>query len=640
MTDWDARAAAISFRAASQPEPAPRPGAKRAPTIARHGGNCCYPPSVPAVPQALAPLFRLLLLIVLAWTQAAAHSAAAPGDAAQALGDPVLETPTLHCLGVHWIVGGDANANAAVRVEWRKAGAAEWRNGPPLFRVERGAQLGEKGRSSVSVPAEAWLFAGSVVLLDPDADYELRLTLADADGGARTALLKARTRTEPVAPPDAVVKHVAPGGGGGAGTAGDPFRGLAAAQATARPGDLFLVHAGVYPGAFEIVKSGEPGRPIVWRGAGDGEAVIDAQAASPQRPARAVVAGDTHDVWFERLTIRNAQWGITGNESSRIVVRRCHVHGVDYGITGTRNEHDALRGWFIADNTIEGPSTWPRTKGVENARGIQLSGEGHDVCYNRIRGFADAIDTFPSPRCADIDFHHNEISEMTDDGVEMDYSERNTRCFLNRFTNVFQGISVQPVFGGPVYVFRNALYNVVGEPFKMHNSPSGALFFHNTCVKRGVPLIVGTPEKVRHCMTRNNLFIGTGGNYACEMDAPAEACDFDYDGFGGGPWKLFLKWNDVRYATFGEMREKAPVYRHATLVEPAGPFAGGALPPADETKMQGTADLRLKAGSAAIDAGEALPGFSDSFAGKAPDLGAYEFGLPLPHYGPRPDPHP
>jgi hypothetical protein len=46
-------------------------------------------------------------------------------------------------------------------------------------------------------------------------------------------------------------------------------------------------------------------------------------------------------------------------------------------------------------------------------------------------------------------------------------------------------------------------------------------------------------------------------------------------------------------------------------------------------------DLRLRPGSAAIDAGEVVPGISDHFAGKAPDLGAYEAGDPLPHYGPR-----
>ncbi|MBA3707692.1 MAG: hypothetical protein H0W83_02585 [Planctomycetes bacterium] len=48
-------------------------------------------------------------------------------------------------------------------------------------------------------------------------------------------------------------------------------------------------------------------------------------------------------------------------------------------------------------------------------------------------------------------------------------------------------------------------------------------------------------------------------------------------------------------------------------------------------------DLRLKKDSAAIDAGQPLANFSDGFAGKGPDLGAYELGAELPHYGPRPE---
>lgn len=46
--------------------------------------------------------------------------------------------------------------------------------------------------------------------------------------------------------------------------------------------------------------------------------------------------------------------------------------------------------------------------------------------------------------------------------------------------------------------------------------------------------------------------------------------------------------------------------------------------------------LELKAGSAAVDQGQVLPNVNDGFAGAAPDLGAHELGLPLPHYGPRP----
>jgi hypothetical protein len=46
-------------------------------------------------------------------------------------------------------------------------------------------------------------------------------------------------------------------------------------------------------------------------------------------------------------------------------------------------------------------------------------------------------------------------------------------------------------------------------------------------------------------------------------------------------------------------------------------------------------DFRLKPGSRAVDAGVRLPNVNDGFAGRAPDLGAYELGQAAPVYGPR-----
>ena len=81
---------------------------------------------------------------------------------------------------------------------------------------------------------------------------------------------------------------------------------------------------------------------------------------------------------------------------------------------------------------------------------------------------------------------------------------------------------------------------------------------------------------------------------------------------------------------------QAPVEKHAVVVDGATAFASGAVPPADEKTLVTTPpDLRLSTSTAALDAGQPLSGFNDAFAGKAPDLGAYEAGAPLPHYGPR-----
>ncbi len=569
---------------------------------------------------------------------------AASSQAARPVGKPQLERPTLHSLGVYWIVRDDPGRTASVQLDIRKVGTTEWRAGAPLFRVERGAHLREKIGSRIEVPADGWLFAGSALLLEPGTEYELRVTLVDSQrrtvekrgSGEYSQVLRGKTRAEPRIPAGARKRHVVPGSGGGRGTAADPYRGLAAAHSASAAGDVFFLHKGTYAGAWVVQHSGTPEKPIVWAAAGDGPAVIDGRGSAAEVPAHVIEASGTHDVWFEGLTVQNAHHGVTFHDSARIVVRRCHILRVEYGMNAVRDTQGVAQDHFLADNLIEGPSTWPRTKGIENARGIQLTGEGHVVCYNRIRGFADAIDTLSSARCAAIDFHNNDLSELTDDGIELDYSERNTRCFFNRLTNAFQGISMQPVYGGPVYVFRNVMYNVVAEPFKMHNSPSGCLIFHNTSVKQGMPLVLMTPEPVRNSWTRNNLFVGTEANYAFESTAKMVDCDFDHDGFGGGPFKLFLKWNGARYANLDEVRRKSPVLKHAVLIDAATAFASGAGSPDDVARRAAnTVDLRLSARSKAVDAGEPLAGLNDGFRGKAPDLGAYEMGDPLPQYGPR-----
>ena len=61
-------------------------------------------------------------------------------------------------------------------------------------------------------------------------------------------------------------------------------------------------------------------------------------------------------------------------------------------------------------------------------------------------------------------------------------------------------------------------------------------------------------------------------------------------------------------------------------VTPPGPDPRTLYKPADF-------DFRLREGSAAVDAGVRLTGINDDFTGKAPDLGAYEVGKPVPHYG-------
>lgn len=588
--------------------------------------------------------------IILSHGTLAQNGSGADSQLVTAPGDPVLEEPTLHCLGAYWIIPGDDKKEWRVDMKYRPVGEEAWKKSMPMFRVRKGDTTQLTHEAELNPPNDAWLFAGSIVNLTPGTEYELKLKLVKPDGSVTEKLLTARTNAEPTDPPNPRVCHVVPGKGGGDGSAANPYGGLDSAQTEARPGTIFLVHKGVYEGTFHVNRSGTPGRPVIWRGAGDGEAVIDGGGTG-----KGIEAVRVEHVRFEKLSIKGFYLGIAVTDSSDLVVRRCDISQVKCGIYCSSSDGKVrLRNILICDNILEGPFQWGEGAagaGVEEWRGIQVTGSGYDICYNRVRNFKDGIDTFPSKYCSAIDIHHNEVMGSKDDGCEMDFSERNTRCFLNRFTNINQGVSEQPLFGGPTYIFRNVLYNINGEPFKLHHNggpgsrvdwwPSGAIMYHNTVVKMGDPDMVSSPAPVYNCVYRNNLFIG-GGKRAMNFDPPMVDCDFDYDGFGGGPWEIFMKWNNLRYTTFDEAKAKAPVEKHAVLVDAATAFASGLQRPDTlQTEYAPTVvDLRVKAGCAAIDAGEVLPGFNDGSAGKAPDLGAYEVGEELPHYGPRPEAQP
>src|SRR5438067_1903005 len=81
---------------------------------------------------------------------------------------------------------------------------------------------------------------------------------------------------------------------------------LADAARKAQPGEVILVHAGLHLGPLSVSQSGTEERPIVFRGAGDGEAII----RSPVESYNVVDASGRDYLWFERLTITGGRNGI------------------------------------------------------------------------------------------------------------------------------------------------------------------------------------------------------------------------------------------------------------------------------------------------------------------------------------------
>lgn len=217
--------------------------------------------------------------------------------------------------------------------------------------------------------------------------------------------------------------------------------------------DILELSAGTYPG-FILGTAGEAARPIVIRSSVG--AVIDGM----------IELGGARHVQLKGLTI-NGRVRING--SLGIAITRCSINthvdrGEGHGIVGFLRCEDA----YIADNTIIGTSAWNEAalgvSGANLGEGICLTGPGPVIRNNRVRGFRDGISLMEYNEAVDqyaIHIIENEISECPDDEIEADFAAGNVRVMRNRLTNCFMGISSQLGLGGPLYLVRNAMYNIV-----------------------------------------------------------------------------------------------------------------------------------------------------------------------------------
>jgi hypothetical protein len=387
---------------------------------------------------------------------------------------------TIHSIGIEWGISGDANHNATVNVHYRVQGTRAWKAALPLVRVDN-AYNGNG-------------FAGSILFLHPDTTYKVRLELSDPDGGADgRRMLTVATRPLPTLPTGGRSFHVVPGSGGGNGSRKKPFQGIAAAQAVARPGDTFFVHAGSYGGRPTFSVPGLAGNYIVWMGAGDGEALF----------VDGLNFGASH-IWVEGLTVRDQAYATFSLDCpSDVVVRRNFFYNNHYNIYLQRGGE----GWYIADNTIVGDVD--PASGSFDGEGIELNGSfaacganNHTVAHNSITHVADGIST-PG---TNVDIFGNDIFDTSDDGIETDEGRTNVRVWGNRIHNaVHNAFSFQPQVGAPWYFIRNQVINNL-EDIAKYRTWDRAVFLHNTFVHWG-DLTTGGAHGQLLSISRNNLWI-------------------------------------------------------------------------------------------------------------------------------------
>ena len=636
------------------------------------------------------------LLVVTLFVIFAATANAQDGTQA---GRFTVEHPTLQNLGFEWTINGDVNRNAAVSVEFRRVGDSAWRKALPLVRVGGERVFRTREHLDYTVPDG---FAGSILNLEPGIEYECRLELSDPDGtsGETAHTVRVKTRSEPQPYDGGRTLHVYPPYHEG--DRQEPhFTSLLQAyygsglgdwsvvwEQRAQPGDTILVHAGLYKndrlnyvdammtpfdGTMSLTLKGTLDKPITIKAAGDGEVVFD---GAGNHRVFDVMASEHHI--FDGLTIRNTDVGIFAGQKEvlgaiGLTVKNCRFENIGFGVwteyAGSsdfyisdnifigRNERNLLVGWTGPLWASAGPYG---SHEMRSYYAVKVYGPGHVIAHNSVAYFHDGIgiSTYGTPekdperRASAIDIYNNDIHMSGDDFIETDGGVHNIRVYNNRGVNAAHGgYSSQPVFGGPVYFYRNLLYHVPsGVAFKFSAKPAGLFVFHNTIIGEQT---ARDPSANMHY--RNNLFLGrdTPNRGIMTWANATETFSTDYNGFrpnkavaeqyrwlapkpGGrmydatpDDWKTFRSLRDFQTSTGQEshgIEVDFDVFEDMT--------------PADASKRHAiyhASDLnfRLSRTGKAIDAGVVVPTVNEDFNGRAPDLGALEAGRPEPVYGPR-----
>ena len=533
----------------------------------------------------------------------------------------VIEAPTLTCLGFEWYIEGDANRNAKVEVWYRKSGRDDWKAALPLFRIQNEENI--FAFPPTEITDDFWgtpiygatnnridyvapnLFAGSIFDLEPGTRYECRFVMSDPDGvrgvgrgrGAAEKIVSVRTRVEPKPFEKGHIYHVYPHDYQG--PRQEPaFPNIMAAYyigwcvadwgnlapPRVRPGDIILVHAGVYKedwtaygsdlfvppqgqganffGTYFFTQHGTPNRPIAIQAAGDGEVIFDGNGGFNLFN---VMGANYH--YFEGLTIRNTDVAFWAGRKrvagcSGLTVKRCRLENVGMGIhtdwAGSKNfyiadnvfigrhDSDQLQGWYLPPR----PAPYPYGKCLSEYA-VKVAGQGHVICHNYIANFHDGIDhaTYGVPDgypayghpdvypveemlrrnrlfCA-IDIYNNFITNVHDDFIEADGVNYNIRVLRNLCMNsATNGLSQQTLYGGPAYFIRNVVYNAP-KAIKHHAHPSGLIYYHNTfCCKVTSDL----PASNYHF--RNNLILGwMPSETVFSVDTFTNYTSSDYNGF-------------------------------------------------------------------------------------------------------------
>jgi hypothetical protein len=336
--------------------------------------------------------------------------------------------------------------------------------------------------------------------------------------------------------------------------------------------------------------------------------------------------------------------GISIKHGSNIIVRNCVIHHAYYGVFVSYNDsHDVLieKNEFYDDpRFLDWPWSYNKKHDTETVAVCISGGGGNVVRDNNIHDVFNGVNPGSWGYLSDetynfnLDVYNNFINGIGDDCIEPEGANINTRIWNNTCKDVHMGVSLAPITVGPVYIIRNKILNYsyaddTGASLKYANGGTyggfGRIYvYHNTAyTTRNAVNTLGTIGDIGNMIYRNNIFYGDRyafENYRYKMVEPV---NWDYDCIysrNTQPWPYYITayWygltNKVNAVNLEAFRAATGQETHGIASDPLF------------TDLN-SYNAALRESSPGIDAGAIIYGVNDrNYGGKAPDMGAIEYG--------------
>lgn len=536
-------------------------------------------------------------------------------------------------------------------VRFRVTGSSTWTDGHPLYRVV------PSDSNTPAIGAVDNVLAWPIIDLIPGTSYDIEATVSGTfTGSPVTKTLTTSTRALPAA---AGTPNKTITAGSSSATIQTALNGLVA-------GDVIQFENGSYTlsGITLDNLAGTVNSRIYIRGQSrSGVTLTDTTGSIFQ------FLNACSNLIIENLTLvgsgsdsgtaaSSVAFSIAGSATqTNVTVRNITCTGVDkfldiwYG-TGCLIYYCNITGnnlWSTAPTDFLGTNlTW-------NDSGILMAGDGNCAWNNTIKGFGDTFSycqhagndvTAPG---SNIHYFRNDIINSCDDPIEVDHAERNCTWYDNRITNGINADSIDPLYGGPWLSARNVSINTYRvNTHKWNDKNAGQFLYNNTLV---TTVSLGTDADVANWYQpnngpqerygyRNNLHVYRGAGQSIWIESGGHTT-LDFCNNGWYPDRT-IQWVGV-YANLATAQSglsaTTPIFSGKQrmvndVIVLTDPFTTDITLGANAlTEITTFYTPIIQAGSAALNAGMAIPNITDGFSGAAPTIGAIIAGRATPAYG-------